>query len=213
MKKDALTETLSRLEGRPRLLMHVCCAPCSSAVLERLSAYFDITLRYYNPNISPKEEYDFRAEELQRLLREMPSAAGVRADIPEWDETSFLQMAEGLEDLEEGGARCFQCYELRLRDAAIRAKEGGYDYFCTTLSISPYKNAEKLNAIGEKLAAEYGVSYLTSDFKKNNGYLRSIQLSREYALYRQPYCGCKFSRAQYLKRKAEREEKEKQTEA
>lgn len=194
MKQDELDQVLLSLSSRPRLLLHVCCAPCSSAVLERLCPYFDITVRYYNPNISPREEYDYRAEELLRLLREFQAVKEVKAEIPEWDEAPFLQLASGLEQLPEGGERCTKCYELRLRDAARAAKEGGYDYFCTSLSVSPYKNAAKLNAIGNRLAVEYDVKYLTSDFKKKNGYLRSIQLSREYHLYRQPYCGCRFSR-------------------
>lgn len=193
--------------SRPRLLLHACCAPCSSSVLERLCGDYDITVRYYNPNISPKEEYDLRADELLRLLSEFDAAREVKAEIPVWDETPFLNLSEGLEDLPEGGERCFRCYELRLRDAAEAAKAGGYDCFCTTLSVSPYKNAKKLNTIGEKLAEEYGVPYLTSDFKKQNGYLRSIQLSRQFSLYRQPYCGCRFSREARERLEKERAER------
>lgn len=211
MKKDALTYLCESLTSRPRLLLHVCCAPCSSAVLERLCPYFDITVSYYNPNISPKEEYEYRAEELMRLLREMPSAKGVQADIPAWDEEPFLRMAQGLETLPEGGERCFRCYEMRLRDTAQKARAEHYDYFCTTLSISPYKNASKLNEIGSRLADEYGVKYLTSDFKKQNGYLHSIQLSKVYHLYRQPYCGCKYSRQLWEQRTAEKDHSQNQS--
>lgn len=204
MKKDEVELAVERFETRPRLLLHGCCAPCSSSVLERLTKYFDITLRYYNPNISPKEEYDKRVEELRRLLRDFPLSSPVTLDIAEWDEAPFIEIARGLEEAEEGGERCAKCYALRLRDAARLAKEGGYDYFCTTLSVSPYKNAKKLNAIGAELEKEYGVKYLTSDFKKQDGYLRSIRISRELGLYRQPYCGCEFSRRAWLKKESER---------
>lgn len=181
---------------KPRLLLHACCAPCSSYVLEYLSSYFAITLYYYNPNISPKVEYEKRVREVQRLLRELPEAGGVRFSEGPYDPERFAAIARGLEDLPEGGERCFRCYRLRLSQAAEAAKAGGFDYFCTTLSISPYKNAQKLNTIGEELAAAYGVAWLPSDFKKRGGYQRSIALSHTYGLYRQNYCGCIYSATQ-----------------
>lgn len=181
---------------KPRLLLHACCAPCSSYVLEYLSSYFAITLYYYNPNISPQEEYEKRVREVQRLLRELPEAGGVRFSEGPYDPERFAAIARGLEDLPEGCERCFRCYRLRLSQAAEAAKAGGFDYFCTTLSISPYKNAQKLNTIGEELAAAYGVAWLPSDFKKRGGYQRSIALSHTYGLYRQNYCGCIYSATQ-----------------
>ena len=179
---------------RPTLLLHACCAPCSSYVLEYLSEYFDITLFFYNPNISPKEENDFRAEELVRLVKEMDLSDKVKIIVGEYEPQEFDRIAKGLEDLPEGGARCARCYELRLSETARRAAEGGYDFFTTTLSISPYKNAEWLNSIGVAQGEKHGVRYLISDFKKRNGYKRSCELSAEYALYRQDFCGCEYSR-------------------
>ncbi len=193
---------LIKKSGRkPSLLLQVCCAPCSSSVLEKLSMVFDITLFFYNPNISPEEEFLKRFEELKRLNGEMGTPANIIKG--EYDHYRFLQMSEGLEDLEEGGKRCFRCYELRLRKTASLARREGYDYFTTTLSVSPYKNAEKLNDIGEKLSVEYGVEYLYSDFKKKEGYKRSIELSREHSLYRQDYCGCQFSKMKAEKKRQE----------
>ncbi len=189
---------LERMEKEaPRLLLHSCCAPCSSYVLEYLSRYFSITVFYYNPNISPEEEYRKRVEEQKRLIRELSEKnASFPIEFVEgsYDPEAFYQMAKGMELVPEGGERCFGCYELRLRQAASMARKGGYDYFCTTLSISPLKNAGKLMEIGETLAEEYGVSYLPSDFKKREGYKRSIELSKEFGLYRQNYCGCMFSK-------------------
>ena len=178
----------------PSLLLHSCCAPCSSYVLEYLSGYFRITDFYYNPNIAPAEEHDKRSEELKRLIKEMPLSHPVRFVSAPYVPAVFYEAVRGLENEPEGGARCMVCYELRMREAARMAAEGGYDYFTTTLSISPLKNAQKINEIGEKLAAEYGVKHLPSDFKKKNGFLRSIELSKDYGLYRQDYCGCVFSR-------------------
>ena len=183
---------------KPTLLLHACCAPCSSYVLEYLSSHFSITLYYYNPNISPENEYLFRLEELKKLISELPAAKDVGLLPCEYDYTAFLNMAKGLEDLPEGGRRCKKCYRLRLEKTAQAAKENGFDYFCTTLSISPYKNAEWLNEIGAELGEKYGVDYLYSDFKKKNGYKRSIELSREYDLYRQDYCGCVYSKQQAM---------------
>lgn len=177
-----------------RLLLHACCAPCSSYVMEYLSKYFDITVFYFNPNIEPKEEYLYRVEEEKRLIASMPLSHEVHFLEGVYEPKRFFAMAKGYEHEREGGERCFRCYELRLRETAFMAKKGGFDYFTTTLSISPLKNAEKLNQIGAALSKEYGVSYLFSDFKKRNGYQRSIELSREYHLYRQNYCGCIFSK-------------------
>jgi len=179
---------------RPTLLLHACCAPCSSYVLEYLSEYFDITLFFYNPNISPKEEHDFRYAELVRLVDEMGLSLRVKVIEGAYESERFYSLSEGLEELPEGGARCAKCYDLRLSETAKLAAEGKYDFFTTTLSISPYKNAEWLNSIGVRLGEEYGVRYLVSDFKKKNGYKRSCELSEKYRLYRQNYCGCEFSK-------------------
>lgn len=184
-------------ENNPKLLIHSCCAPCSSYVLEYLSQHFDITLLYYNPNISPKSEFEYRVSELKRLVYEMPLDKEINIEISEYNDREFYDEVKGMEDIPEGGERCFKCYEIRLRKAIEYAKENGFEYFTTTLSISPYKNAEKLNEIGERLAEEYGgVKWLPSDFKKKNGYKRSIELSRKYNLYRQDYCGCVYSKAE-----------------
>jgi predicted adenine nucleotide alpha hydrolase (AANH) superfamily ATPase len=186
-------------EGRvPRLFLHSCCAPCSSYVLEYLSQYFAITVFFYNPNISPKEEYQKRVAEIQRLIAQMRDNAKFIHPVEfvegEYRPQDFYEMAKGLEDVEEGGERCFLCYRMRMEAAAKLAAEGGYDYFTTTLTISPLKNAAKINEIGEELAGIYEVAHLPSDFKKKNGYKRSIELSHEYELYRQNYCGCVYSR-------------------
>ena len=181
-------------EGRvPTLLIHSCCAPCSSYVLEYLSQYFKITVFYYNPNIYPESEYTKRILEQQKLIRDRNLKYPVSFLAGRYEKEKFYAMAEGMEDLREGGARCMKCYELRLSETARHAAAGGFDYFTTTLSISPMKNAQKLNEIGARLGREYGVEYLVSDFKKKNGYKRSIELSKEYGLYRQDYCGCEFS--------------------
>lgn len=177
----------------PSLYLHSCCAPCSSYVLEYLSEYFRITVFYYNPNIYPKEEYWKRVEEQQRLITQMPFSHSVQFVEGEFDEQRFYETVRGLEKELEGGARCEQCFRLRLAETAKRAKEAGADYFATTLTISPLKNASLINQIGEELAAEYDISWLPSDFKKKNGYKRSTELSATYGLYRQDYCGCVFS--------------------
>lgn len=188
-------------EGRtPRLLLHSCCAPCSSYVLEYLSPYFFITDFYYNPNIAPADEYRKRVSEMQRLIREMPLPHPVEFEEGVYDPDRFYEMARGKEDIPEGGERCFACFEMRLREAAQEALRLHMDYFTTSLSISPLKDAQKLNEIGIRLGEEYGIPYLVSDFKKKNGFRRSTELSREYHLYRQNYCGCVYSR-----RQAERE--------
>lgn len=190
-------------EGRvPRLFLHACCAPCSSYVLEYLSRFFSITVFFYNPNISPKEEYDKRVVEMRRLLAEMEFLHPVTLVEGEYRPEDFYAMARGLENVPEGGERCFKCYRLRMEEAARLAKEGGYDYFTTTLSISPLKNAGKINEIGQELEHIYQVEHLPSDFKKKNGYKRSIELSHEYGLYRQNYCGCVFSKRENEERRA-----------
>ena len=190
-----------KADGRtPRLLLHSCCAPCSSYVLEYLSEFFYITDFYYNPNISPADEYRKRVNEMQRLIREMPMKHPVDFVEGIYDPDRFYEMAKGKEDIPEGGERCFECFEMRLREAAREAVRLHMDYFTTSLSISPLKDAQKLNEIGIRLGKEYGIPYLASDFKKKNGFRRSTELSREYNLYRQNYCGCVYS-----KRQAERE--------
>lgn len=180
----------------PTLFLHSCCAPCSSYVLEYLRSYFRITVFYYNPNISFREEYQKRMEEQKRLIREynrQKQGYEITVREGEYEPECFFEMAEGLEDCPEGGERCFRCYTLRLSETAVQAKKAGSDYFCTTLSISPLKNARKINEIGRELGERYGVAWLPSDFKKRDGYKRSIELSAEYGLYRQNYCGCAFS--------------------
>lgn len=191
---DSLIENLVKNEKAPTLLLHSCCAPCSSYVLEYLSQYFKITIFFYNPNIYPLEEYSRRVAEQKGLI----SALKVKHEIGfiegRYDTVNFYNLSKGLEKEKEGGERCFKCYELRLKEAAIIAKEEGYDYFTTTLTISPHKNSQKLNDVGRKQSEKYNVKYLYSDFKKKEGYKRSIALSQEYNLYRQDYCGCVFSK-------------------
>lgn len=189
-----MQEIIRLQETKPTLLLHSCCAPCSSAVLEDISRYFHITVLYYNPNISSKEEYDKRVKEVGRLLEAMPFEEEIPLIEGRYDAAEFEAIAKGLEDVPEGGSRCFACYRLRLEEAGRVAKEGHFDYFTTTLSISPLKNAAKLNEIGEEVAQDLGISYLPSDFKKKERYKRSIALSKEYDLYRQNFCGCKYSK-------------------
>lgn len=193
-KLDEIIKKLDPSAPPPKLLLHSCCAPCSSYVLEYLSQYFDITVFYYNPNIYPPEEYAHRVDELQRLIREMPMTHPVRFVERGYDPQEFYDAVRGLESVPEGGERCFACYRLRLERTAQLAEELGADYFTTTLSISPYKNSAKLNEIAEELGSVYSLAALPSDFKKRNGYKRSIELSHEYGLYRQDYCGCVFSK-------------------
>lgn len=178
----------------PTLLLHSCCAPCSSYVIEYLSKYYKITVFYYNPNISPDEEYRYRANEQKRLIESMPLENKVEFLEGEYNPDDFFEACKGLENEPEGGARCVKCFNLRLSKTGEVAKQGGYDYFTTTLTISPLKNAQLINNIGKALSDKYGVPYLQSDFKKKNGYKRSIILSKEYNLYRQNYCGCVFSK-------------------
>lgn len=193
-----LDQLLAQLTTVPRLLLHSCCAPCSSSVLEYLRRYFEITVFYYNPNISMEAEYQKRVEEQKRLINaynQLPDSGYPIAVIEgDYEPEVFYAAAKGLEQCPEGGERCFACYELRLGKTAALAKKQAYDYFATTLTISPLKNAAKLNEIGERLAERYQISWLPSDFKKKNGYKRSIELSAEYGLYRQNYCGCVYSK-------------------
>ncbi len=197
---DKEIEKVTRNADKPTLLLHSCCAPCSSYVLEYLSRYFTITVLYYNPNISPADEFSRRADEQARLIREIPLDTPVKLRVGAYDAEKFFAISAGLEELPEGGERCFRCYRLRLKEAAKIAQEDGFAYFTTTLSISPLKNAAKLNEIGKELAEQYGVAYLYSDFKKRDGYKRSCKLSAEYGLYRQDYCGCTYSKRDALKR-------------
>ena len=200
-----LDNTIKELDGRrPKLLLHVCCGPCSSYVMEYLNKYFDITIYYYNPNIDTLEEFNKRTGEVQRLVKEAEFAKGVKVLVAPYEKELFEELSKGLEKEKEGGPRCKKCYHLRLKKTCLYAKENNFDYFTTTLSISPYKDAEALNNIGRHLEEEYGVKYLYSDFKKRNGYKRSIELSKEYNLYRQDYCGCiysKMERDEYVKSK------------
>jgi len=183
-------------ENKPKLLLHSCCAPCSSYCLIYLSEYFDIIDFYYNPNMDSLDEHDKRAEELIRFIKEINSENASKIQFVEgnYEPERFYAMAKGLEGLPEGGERCFKCYRLRMEEAAKFAKELGADYFTTTLSISPLKRADKINEIGEELEGIYGVKHLPSDFKKKEGYKKSVELSKKYDLYRQNYCGCVFSK-------------------
>lgn len=193
-KLEELIEKLQKDNAKPTLLLHACCAPCSSYCLEYLSKTFDITVLFYNPNIESEMEFNKRVDELIRFIDECRSIEGVNLEILDYDNSEFYNAVEGLEDEKEGGVRCFKCYELRLRKTAEYAKEHNFEYITTTLTISPHKNSEKINEIGLKVADEYGLKYLLSDFKKNDGFKRSIELSKEYDLYRQSFCGCEFSK-------------------
>ncbi len=190
-----LEEIIKKEEGKvPKLLLHSCCAPCSSYVLEYLSKYFKITIVYYNPNISPYDEYKKRLAEQIRLINEMKSINKISLLECSYDNEVYEEEIKGLELEPERGSRCLKCYHLRLEYTAKLAKEKGFDYFGTTLSVSPYKSSEVLNRIGEELSCVYNIPYLYSDFKKKEGYKRSIELSKIYNLYRQDYCGCKYSK-------------------
>ncbi len=178
----------------PSLLLHACCAPCSSACLEYLSSFFNITVFFYNPNISPKAEFDKRLAEERRLITEMLPDKNINVIEGTYNYNDFLDAIKGLENAKEGGERCFKCYRLRLEKTAQLAKEMKFDYFCTTLSISPLKSAQKINEIGFETAEKFGVKWLPSDFKKKEGYKRSVELSKQLHLYRQNFCGCVFSK-------------------
>ena len=189
---DKLIESIP--EGQvPTLLLHACCAPCSSYCLEYLSQYFSISVYLYNPNIYPESEYSLRTDEARRLISEMNFKNEVSFIEGEFNPREFYDCVKGMEKEKEGGERCFRCYRLRLEKTAEKARELGFDYFTTTLSISPLKRSDKINEIGEEIAEIYAVKHLPSDFKKKNGYKRSTELSKEHGLYRQDYCGCVFS--------------------
>lgn len=183
-------------ENRQKILLHSCCGPCSTAVIEGLVENFDVTVFYYNPNITDEAEYQHRKSEEERFIKEFSAKAGVTIDYIEgdYDPENYLDFVMGLEDEPEGGARCLKCFEIRLRKTAAMARAKGFDYFDTTLTVSPYKNYDNISAIAKGLAEEYGVKYLGGNYKKKNGYQRSIELSKEYNLYRQHFCGCEFSR-------------------
>ncbi len=195
---DKTLDEITKEEKVPKLLLHSCCAPCSSYVIEYLAEYFFITVFYYNPNIDEQEEYEKRVCEQKKLIAAMPVKHPVDFLEGEYNPLDYKRFAEPLREEREGGERCFLCYEMRLRKTAETAKKLGYDFFTTTLSISPMKNAAKLNEIGKSLDEEYHVTYLYSDFKKKEGYKRSVWLSEKYDLYRQDYCGCSYSK-RYLK--------------
>lgn len=198
MNYDTLMEQIIEKNEKnnlvPTLLLHSCCAPCSSAVLERLSNYFKITIYYYNPNITDQIEYEKRVLEQKHFIEKLNTKYGIKFIEGFYDPKEYYSAVHGLEELGEGSKRCYECYKLRLENTAIMAKKLGYDYFTTTLSISPYKNSTWLNEIGIELQNKYSISYLTADFKKKNGYKRSIELSHLYNLYRQDYCGCVYSK-------------------
>ena len=192
---DAVVASLPQGE-RPRLLLQSCCGPCSSYVLEALTPYFRVTVLYYNPNIQPRAEYDLRLENQRKIIAALPTPSAVDILECDYDGEKYDAAVKGLEAEPEGGARCTVCFRLRLEETAKRASELGYDWFCTTLTVSPHKDAERLNQIGSTLGERYGVPFLPSDFKKREGYKRSIQLSKEYELYRQDYCGCLYSKSE-----------------
>jgi len=191
---DALIEKNRKNGVVPKLMLHACCACCLSYVLEYLSPYFDITVLFYNPNITEEEEYSYRLSETKRLISQMPLERKVEIISPLYDPDNYLSLVSGHENVREGGSRCALCFDMRLSKTFELAKEYGCEYFATTLTISPLKNSSIINSIGEKIAGDGAVKYLSSDFKKKEGYKRSIELSREYNLYRQNYCGCVFSK-------------------
>ncbi|MGN1418064.1 MAG: epoxyqueuosine reductase QueH [Acutalibacteraceae bacterium] len=193
---EKIIEDNQKSGATPSLLLHSCCAPCSSACLELLSRFFSVTVLYYNPNIYPESEYFHRVNEQKRLISALPAKNKIGFIEESFDPQEFYSAVKGFENEKEGGERCFLCYRLRLEKTAETAKENGFDYFTTTLTISPLKSAQKINEIGQEIAKKYSVKFLPSDFKKKNGFKRSIELSKEYNLYRQNYCGCVFSQRQ-----------------
>lgn len=190
---DKIIKENQRAHRVPSLLLHSCCGPCSSYVLEYLSQYFYITVFYYNPNIYPEEEYWFRVDEQEKLIQKLSAPYPIRFVSGQYETKKYYTSIQGLRQEKEGGDRCKACYDLRLTEAAHLAKENNFDYFTTTLSISPHKNSQVLNEIGLRIASQYGVAYLPSDFKKRGGYQRSVELSKQFDMYRQDYCGCLFS--------------------
>ncbi len=201
LQGESILNGLKTLGKRPKLLLHSCCAPCSSAVIQKLKEVFDITVYYYNPNISPVEEYEKRKAEQKRLL----ALWGIPLTECDYEGDAFESAVRGLESEPERGKRCNVCFALRLKKTALAAKEGGYDYFCTTLTVSPHKNAELLNRIGLEEGKKADVPFLPSDFKKQNGYLNSIRLAKELGLYRQDFCGCVYSKRERENEKTEKE--------
>lgn len=190
---DRIIEENSKAGKIPTLLLHACCAPCSSYCLEYLAEYFSITVFFYNPNLYPADEYDKRAEEVRKLVSVLKAKNPINLIVADLDDKEFYSKVKGMEKLPEGGERCRKCFELRLEKTAELAKEKSFDYFTTTLTISPLKNARVINEVGEEMAEKYGVSHLPSDFKKKGGYKRSVELSAQFELYRQNYCGCVYS--------------------
>ena len=195
--QNKLLDLINSLDYRPKLLLHSCCGPCSTTVITMLKEYFDITVFYYNPNIEPREEYEKRKSEQIRLIKELNSEF-VKFLESDYANEEFRSVTKGLEEEKEGGARCSVCFKLRLEKTALKAKELDYEYFGTTLTVSPYKNSYIINEIGAMLEKNFGVKYLYSDFKKNDGYKKSIELSKKYNLYRQNYCGCLFGRDNHV---------------
>ena len=191
---NVFKDIIKNIKGTPCVLLHSCCAPCSSQVLARLSDYFLVTVLYYNPNIEPFSEYEKRKEEQKRFIKSFPSKNQISFLDCDYENEKFKIMAKGLENIPEGGERCHKCYTLRIEKTAILAKENNFDYFCTTLSVSPFKNSRVLNEIGNMLEKKYDIKYLYSDFKKEDGYKKSIEYSKKYNLYRQNYCGCIYSK-------------------
>lgn len=204
-----MEEIIKNLPKGKKLLLHACCAPCSSYVLEVLASHFEITIYYYNPNISPKKEFDKRVLELEKLVKKIKYKYQVKIIIGNYENEKFEEVIKPYKELGERSKRCFECYKLRLEETIKKAQKEKFDYFTTTLSISPYKNAIWLNEIGEELEKKYNIKYLYADFKKNNGYKRSIELSSKYNLYRQDYCGCIYSKKEEEIRKKAKNEKNK----
>ncbi len=195
---NLFNQTVKELNGeRKKVLLHSCCAPCSTAVLEKMTPYFDVTVFYFNPNITESEEYYLRLSEQKKLLKTVYEDS-VPLIEGRYSSREFFIMTEGYEKSPEGGERCLLCFDSRLRETAKVAKENGFDYFCTTLTVSPHKNAQIINDLGSKIGQETGVNWLFADFKKGEGYKRSIDLSKEYDLYRQRYCGCLFSKYTHI---------------
>lgn len=197
---DQAIQKIQEQNKIPTLLLHVCCAPCSSYVLEYLSNHFHITILYYNPNIYPEEEFHKRSQELKDFIKKQPAKYPIMLIETTYNNTPFHQAIKHLEHLGERSERCYKCYQLRMEEAAKYAKEHNFDYFTTVLSISPYKNSEWINEIGYNLEKQYQINYLPADFKKKNGYLRSLELSKQYNLYRQSYCGCVYSKLEQEKK-------------
>lgn len=191
---NKMYDIINNLNGKKKLLLHSCCAPCSTSCIERLTKYFDITILYYNPNIEPKEEYEKRKKYQIELIKKFNSVNKLNYIDCDYDNNIYHEKVKGLENEKEGGARCNVCYFLRMEKTALLAKKLKYDFFATTLTVSPYKHSKTINEIGKILEEKYNINYLYSDFKKENGYKRSIELAKEYELYRQDYCGCLYAK-------------------